>query len=224
MRIPVCPCRQHLAAVTVRLTYCHLDTGETLELVEDYTCDQLASFFQELVDRYLKWATTLVRWRHLRDAAILSVDFPICALIEPANAPWPSPSTGPFVMAARPLSRHPQASARPWQHFFRRSRRSARGIPTGFFSLPPGTPARLAATQALNILQERGLRLKRVSLTAKDHICFCPDATCNPEVCVLRQRSFRSTARKALDDAFAADDLDRECHRGRGPRSPGLSL
>jgi hypothetical protein len=51
------------------------------------TGDQLESFFQELIDRYLKWATTLARWRHLRNAAILGSTFHL-RLIEPANAPW----------------------------------------------------------------------------------------------------------------------------------------
>ncbi len=41
-------CRQGLAAVTVQLTYCHLDTGDTLELVEHLSCDQLV-FFKGLV-------------------------------------------------------------------------------------------------------------------------------------------------------------------------------
>ena len=67
---------QDLGAVTIRLTYCHLDTGDTLELVEAWTRDGLEFFFQELIDRYLKWAATLVQWRHLRNAAILSVGFP----------------------------------------------------------------------------------------------------------------------------------------------------
>jgi DNA excision repair protein ERCC-2 len=76
-----------LAAVTLRLTYFQLDTGDTLELVERMTGDQLESFFQELIDRYVKWATTLARWRHLRNAAIRPSTFPL-PYIEPDNAPW----------------------------------------------------------------------------------------------------------------------------------------
>ncbi len=82
---------QDLGAVTIRLTYCHLDTGDTLELVEDWTRDGLESFFKELVDRYLKWATTLVQWRYLRNATIQSVDFPFS--ISPKNSIFPPPNS-----------------------------------------------------------------------------------------------------------------------------------
>lgn len=32
-------------------------------------------------------------------------------------------------------------------------------------------------------MQEKGLRLRRVSLTAKDRICFLPERLCNPDDC-----------------------------------------
>jgi DNA excision repair protein ERCC-2 len=199
--------KNNLASVTVRLTYCHLDTGETLELVEDYTRDQLSSFFQQLVDRYLKWATTLVRWRHLRDAAILSVDFPF--------VPYRTGQRDMAVAVYRTirdgghaLIQAPTGIGKTMAALFPAVKALGEGHADRIFFLTARNTGKVAATQALNILQEKGLRLKRVSLTAKDHICFCPDATCNPEVCVYAKGHFDRLP-KALDDAFAADDLDR---------------
>jgi hypothetical protein len=69
------------------------------------------------------------------------------------------------------------------------------------FFLTARNTGKASALKALGILQEKGLRLKRVSLTAKDHICFCPDATCNPDVCAYAKGHFDRLP-AALDEAF----------------------
>ena len=77
------------------------------------------------------------------------------------------------------------------------------------FFLTARNTGKASAIAALNILQANGLRLKRVSLTAKDRICFCPDATCNPDVCAYAKGHFDRLP-AALEDAFVRDNLDRE--------------
>ena len=193
--------------MTIRLTYCHLDTGDILELVEDLTRQQLKSFFQELIDRYLKWATTLVRWRHLRNASILSVDFPFM--------PYRTGQRTMAVTVYRTIRDGDQALiqastgiGKTMAALFPAVKTIGEGHTDRIFFLTARNTGKAAATQALNILQEKGLRLKRVSLTAKDQICFCPDATCNPDVCAYAKGHFDRLP-EALDDAFLRDNLDR---------------
>jgi DNA excision repair protein ERCC-2 len=198
---------QHVAAVTIQLTYCHLDTGDILELTEDLTFDQLASFFHDLIDRYLKWATTLVRWRHLRNAAILSVNFPF--------VPY---RTGQRTMAVavyrairdggQALIQAPTGIGKTLAAIFPAVKTLGEGHIDRIFFLTARNTGKASATQALDLLQEKGLRLKRVTLTAKDQICFRPEATCNPEVCEYAKGHFdRLTS--AMDDAFTKDNLNR---------------
>jgi DNA excision repair protein ERCC-2 len=77
------------------------------------------------------------------------------------------------------------------------------------FFLTARNTGKASAIKALNLLQENGLRLKRVSLTAKDRICFCPQATCNPDVCTYASGHYDRLP-AAMDEAFARDNLDRE--------------
>lgn len=201
-------CRQQLGAVTVQLTYCHLDTDDTLELVEHLSCDQLESFFKGLVDRYLKWATTLARWRQTRDAAVLALDFPFAAY-----------RTGQRHMAVavyRTLRDGGQAIiqastgiGKTMAALFPAVKTLGEGHAERIFFLTARNTGKASALKALNLLQERGLRLKRVSLTAKDRICFCPDATCNPDVCTYAKGHF-DRLQAAMDDAYLLDHLDRD--------------
>ena len=77
------------------------------------------------------------------------------------------------------------------------------------FFLTARNTGKAAAISALNRLQEKGLRLKRVCLTAKDHICFCPDAACSPDLCEYAKGHFDRLP-EALEDSFIHDNLDRE--------------
>ena len=192
--------------MTVRLTYCHLDTGDTVELVEVLTHDQLESFFQTLVDRYLKWATTLVRWRHLRDTAIDILDFPF--------TPYRTGQRAMAVSVYRTIRDGGQALiqastgiGKTMAVLFPAIKTLGEGFTDRIFFLTARNTGKASAVKALNILQESGLRLKRVSLTAKDRICFCPDATCNPEVCEFARGHFDRLS-AALDEAFVHDNLD----------------
>ncbi|BBO67388.1 ATP-dependent helicase [Desulfosarcina alkanivorans] len=199
---------QGIPAVTTRLTYYHLDSGDTLELVERMTADRLESFFQQLVDRYLKWAVTLARWRQLRDAGILALDFPF-----PAYRTGQRPMAVAVYRAIRDggqaLIQASTGIGKTMAALFPAIKTMGEGHIDRIFFLTARNTGKASALKALSILQERGLRLKRVSLTAKDRICFCPDATCNPDVCAYARGHF-DRLQAAMDDAFVLDNLDRD--------------
>lgn len=199
---------QNLPAVTVRLTYCSLESGDTLELDESLTRDALESFFQGLIERYASWAMTLVRWRQCRDGAIDGLDFPFDA--------YRHGQRGMAVAVYRTIRDGGQALVqaatgigKTMAALFPAVKTLGEGRVERIFFLTARNTGKAAAVQALDLLERKGLRLKRVCLTAKDRICFCPDASCTPQECEFAKGHFdRLTA--ALADAFVRDNLDRD--------------
>lgn len=55
------------------------------------------------------------------------------------------------------------------------------------FYLTAKTIARKAAEEAAFRLREKGMRLKTITLTAKDKVCFQRERDCNPEACVYAE-------------------------------------
>jgi len=204
--------QRQLTAATVRLTYYQLDSDDILELTEFLKYEALEAFFDDLIERYLAWATMLVRWRKIRDDAILALAFP-----------FSSYRSGQRTMAVeiyRTIRDGGQAIiqaatgiGKTMAALFPAVKSIAKGHIDRIFFLTARNTGKAAAIRALNILQDNSLRLKRVSLTAKDRICFCPDAACNPEVCDFARGHFDRLA-DALDDAFKADNLDRRTIEG----------
>ena len=59
------------------MTYCHLDTEEIRRFKEEYTLEDLKSWFKELVHRYEKWVARLqIEWERMRDETIRNLKFP----------------------------------------------------------------------------------------------------------------------------------------------------
>ena len=48
-----------LSQIDIQLTYYHLDTGERLEIRRRFDLGTLSAFFEDIVSRYLSWASIL---------------------------------------------------------------------------------------------------------------------------------------------------------------------
>ena len=197
-----------LDAVTVRLTYCQLESGDTLEHSQPMQRNELETFFQGLIDRYLKWATMLNRWRRLRDATVRSLDFPFAA--------YRSGQRHMAVLVYRSirdggqaLVQAPTGIGKTVAALFPALKALAEGRIDRIFFLTARNTGQTSAIETLQRLEGNGLRLKRVVLTAKDRICFTPDGTCTPEGCTYAKGHFDRLA-AALDEAYAHDNQDRE--------------
>ena len=199
--------QEGLESVAVQLTYCNLDTDEILELVETPSLLELETFFHALVETYLSWATMLSRWCRVRNDAIRSLDFP-----------FPAYRDGQRDMAVtvyRTLRDGGQALlqaatgiGKTMAALFPAVKTLGEGHADRIFFLTARNTGTLAAANALTVLEKKGLRLKRVALTAKDRICFCPDATCNPDACEFAKGHF-DRLNEAMKEAFSHDALYR---------------
>jgi DNA excision repair protein ERCC-2 len=199
---------RNLDGVTVQLTYVHLHTGDVLEVAEPLSRDDLNTFFQDLTQRYLKWATTLIRWRHVRDQTLIALNFPF--------AQYRAGQRAMAVAVYRAIRDGNQALiqastgiGKTMAVLFPALKSIGEGFTERVFFLTARNTGKTSAIKALNLLQRKGCRLKRVSLTAKDRICFSPEATCNPDVCEYARGHFDRLG-AAMEAAFKHDNLDRE--------------
>ncbi len=194
--------------IAVRLTYAHLDSGRTLELTRRFDTDGLARYFDDLLGQYLAWVRRLSGWSKIRDKSIEQLEFPFAGYRpgqrEMAVAVFRTVRDGQhlFVQAATGIGKT-MASLYPaikalGQH----------QVPKVVF-LTARTTGRLAAEAALQTLGQKGLRLKWVSLTAKDKICFIEVRNCTPEHCPYALGHF-DRLNDALVAAFEYDALTRE--------------
>jgi DNA excision repair protein ERCC-2 len=197
-----------LDAVTIQLTYVHLDSGDVLELMDQPRRDALDVFFQDLIERYLKWATTLTAWRHLRDQTLVALDFPF-AHYRSGQRPMAVAVYRTVRDGHQAIIQASTGIGKTMAVLFPALKTIGEGLTDRIFFLTARNTGKSAAVSALNVLEEKGGRLKRVCLTAKDRICFSPDATCNADACEFARGHFDRLP-AAMEAAFEFDNLDRE--------------
>jgi len=198
----------NLAELDTRLTYYQVDTGEIINFQKRFTLAELESFFQDLVARYLQWAQTIVRWQHLRDRSIRRLKFP-----------FPHYRSGQREMAVgvyRAIKNEGQllvqaatGIGKTMAAMFSSVKAIGEGLSTKIFYLTARTTGRIAAEKALGELRKKNLKLKSLTITAKEKICFNPDSTCNPEDCEFARGHF-DRLNGALKDIFLQDAFTRE--------------
>lgn len=200
--------QEALPNVVVQLTYVHLDSGRTLELTRPLSFDQLEAFFNGLLERYLQWVRRLTHWAQVRDDSLDRLEFPFAdyraGQRDMAVAVFRTIRDGHqlFVQAATGIGKT-MASVYPALKALGRHQ-----VPKVVF-LTARTTGRLAAEDALQTLGGNGMRLKWVSLTAKEKICFTGTKECTPEACAFA-RGHYDRLNEALAAAFEYDALDRD--------------
>ena len=198
----------NLEAIDTRLTYYQLDTKKIRSVQKNHKIDELELFFQDLVANYLQWAETIVRWDKLRDDSIRQLDFPFDTYRQGQR----EMAVGVYRTIKNDgqlLIQGATGIGKTMAAVFPAVKGIAEGITTKIFYLTARTTGRIAAEKALNELRRKGLKLKSLTLTAKDKICFNPDSACNPEECDFAKGHF-DRVNIALNEIFLEDAFTRE--------------
>jgi DNA excision repair protein ERCC-2 len=172
-----------------------------------YTANELESFFQDLLSRYLEWAETIVSWQSQRDASIHRLEFPYTRYRRGQR----EMAVGVYRTLKNQSQLLIQAATgigKTMAALFPAIKAIAEGINAKIFYLTARTTGRITAENALDHLRQGKLRLKSLSITAKDKICFNPEAACNPEECEYARGHF-DRVNDAIQDIFAQDAFTR---------------
>lgn len=191
---------QDLKAINVQLTYFQVDTGKIRNFKKCFTLTELEVFFQDLVARYLQWAATIVRWEILRDESIRKLQFPFGSY-RPGQREMAIDVYRTIRNNGQQLIQAATGIGKTMAAIFPAVKAMGEGLTTKIFYLTARTTGRFAAEYALDELRNARLKLKSLTLTAKDKTCFKPDSACSPEECEFARGHF-DRVNGALGDIF----------------------
>lgn len=200
--------QNNLDHISVQLTYYNLDSKETKKFLKELKLEELRSFFSNLVQDYLHWAQVMVSWNEKRNEAIAKLNFPFEVYRkgqrELAVAVYKTIKEGNKLFAQAPTG-----IGKTMATLFPTIKALGEGHTSKIFYLTAKTITRTIAEKAINNLKDNGLKLKTLTLTAKEKICFKEKAECNPEKCEYAKGHF-DRVKDALEDIFKEDSFTRE--------------
>lgn len=201
--------QQELLKIRVRMTYCNLETEELKYFYFLYERQELEEWFGKLMEEYAKWAGFQADWRNTSQESIRPLEFPF-----PYRDGQRELAHGVYrtiVRKKRLFIEAPTGVGKTMSAVFPAVKALGEGLGDKIFYLTAKTITRTAPEDAFGILREKGLRLKSVTLTAKEKLCICQETDCNPENCPYAAGHF-----DRVNDAVyellteGPDDLNRE--------------
>jgi DNA excision repair protein ERCC-2 len=196
-----------LDKIDVQLTYFQVEQNKTAEILHTFNKTELKDFFDSLIIEYLAWADRITKWIELRDRTIGGMKFPF-GNYRPGQDKMIEKTAMAIEERGALLIQAPTGIGKTMAVIFPAVQAMAQGLARKVFFLTARTTGRNAAEQSLEVLKENGLRIKYLSLTAKEKVCFNTEKSCNGEECVYA-RGFYDRINEALRDAFDQDDFTR---------------
>ena len=198
-----------LDTIDIQLTYLQLDTHERREDRRTFACDELAAFCSDLIERYLHWARIYHQWCAERDLSLEALKFPF-AEYRPGQRDLAVVTYRTIDARGRAFAQAPTGIGKTISTLFPAAKALGLGHAEKIFYLTAKTSGRRIAEKALDDLRGGGARLKSLTLTARDKICFKPNggSTCDPDQCEFA-RGYYDRINDALEDIFTHDAFTR---------------
>lgn len=197
-----------LKCIDVQMTYCQMETEEIRRFCQKFEFQELQTWFQDLVTQYEKWAKFEIEWRNVRNDSIRQMEFPF---------PYREGQRDLVVSVYRTILRKkklfiqaPTGVGKTMATVFPAVRAVGEGLGEKIFYLTAKTITRTVAEQAFSLLKEKGLLYKTITLTAKEKICFCEEAECNPDACPYAKGHFDRVNDAVFDLITHSGDWSRE--------------
>lgn len=200
--------QQKLDSIVVQMTYCQMETEEVKRFQEYFAIAELECWFFNLVSQYEKWARFQVEWRQKRDATIKEIEFPY--QYRDGQRELVASVYRTILRKKKLFIQAPTGVGKTMATIFPAVKAVGEGLGDKVFYLTAKTITRTVAEQAFQTLKQSGLEYKVVTLTAKEKICFCEKAECNPEACPYAKGHFDRVNDAVYEMITTMGSMDRE--------------
>ncbi len=200
----------NLDRILAQLTYGHIETGEVRTYFQEYNTDELRMFFLHLLEQYFQWVEKIQDWHEERDRSIFTSDFPFVSF-RSGQRQMIEDVAAIIEQEEQIIIQAPTGIGKTVAVLYPAIKAIAEGHIQKMFYLTSRTTGRFIAEKTLIELKKSGLRIKFVTLTAKEKICFNPEKNCTPDECSFAKGYYDRfvEARKSLfdEEAFTADKI-----------------
>lgn len=200
--------QQELSAIRIRITYCNMETEELKYFHYEYTIRELENWFMEIINSYRRWADFQYEWQSLRQQSVRKLVFPF---------PYREGQKELVTYVYQTIYHRkklfieaPTGVGKTISTVFPSIKAMGEGKGQRIFYLTAKTITRTVANDTLELLRKQMLRLKSVTLTAKDKICFMEETECNPVDCPYAKGHFDRINDAIYDLLIHEDNFSRE--------------
>lgn len=201
--------RSHeLSEIGIRLTYCNIETEATRFFDELLSYETLETWFLDLIHQYEKWATWQLEWKDKRNESIKESSFPFS--YRPGQKDLVKGVYQTITRQKKLYIEAPTGVGKTISTMFPAIKTMEEEKTEKIFYLTAKTITRTVAQNTVQLLTKRGLKLKAVTITAKEKICPNETIVCNKEDCQRANGHFDRVNDAMYDLLVHENEISRE--------------
>ena len=201
--------QNNLDKIKLRVTYYNIKTDEVKRFLEEYTTCELTEFFYDIIKKYSIFINVLRNFDEISKKSIKKIKFPFDSYRkgqrEMAVSIYNTIKEKKKIFINAPTGIGKTISA-----LFPGIKAMGEGYADKIFYLTSKTTNRGMAEDGINKLRDKGLKIKSVTLTSKEKICFAEEVLCKPEVCPYAKGHYDRINEAVLDILRNEDNLSRD--------------
>ncbi len=202
---------ENLKQIEIQLTYVHVLTNQTIAFRKNVTIEQLEHFLDKVLTEFAPFAVLQLKIKKEKLNSAAQIEFPFKDFRKGQRkligAAWKTitEKRNLFALAPTGIGKTISFIFPSVKMMAEKDHKIERII-----YLTAKTITRQVAEDTIKILNERGLRVRTVTLTAKDKICISPEGTCNTDQCMYGEGHFDRINEAVLDILENELLMDRE--------------
>jgi DNA excision repair protein ERCC-2 len=200
--------QEKLETLSIQLTYLEIQSGAVREFRQDYTALALKDFFEDLCETYTDWIGRYHQWRLDRDKTIRQTAFPF-GRYRPGQRELAVAAYKTLKKGARLFAEAPTGIGKTVSVLFPAIKALEKGEIEKIFYLTAKTVGRTVAEKAITDLRRAGLRIRSITLTAKEKICFNQGQPCDVRECLFA-KGYYDRNRLAVEEVLSRETATRE--------------
>lgn len=191
--------------IDIQLTYINRENQESKSFNSRFSYEELSEFFFNIINKYLDWIGRVCDWTELRNSSIAKLDFPFESYRkgqrELAVGVYKTIKTGGKLFAQAPTG-----IGKTLATTYPSLKSLGEGQISKIFYLTAKTITRTVVENAFDNMRNNGLKLKTLTITAKEKICF-KEGKCKAEDCEYASNYF-DRINDAVKDIFSLDNFN----------------
>ncbi len=196
-----------LKEIILQLVYLELPTGKVTEFRQTISVAELSDFFATTTAVYVDWLRECHHWCVARNASIAMLAFPF-PTYRPGQRELAVAAYRVLANGGRLFLAAPTGIGKTISVLFPAVKALGEGKLERVFYLTARTVGRAIAEKALADLRRGGLKLRAVTLTAKEKVCVREGHPCDPLTCPLAL-GYYDRIKPAIHEALAQEEITR---------------
>lgn len=174
--------QEELEEITLQLTYFQTTTEEITKTQKIFTRIELKQFLDDLLTEYEKWLIFSDNWRTVRNQSLKELPFPY-GEYRKGQRELAVSVYKTILSDQRLFVEAPTGTGKTISTLFPSLKAIGEGKAEKIFYLTAKTITRQVAEDAVQAMNQREMKIKSLTITAKDKICFLTERNCTPENC-----------------------------------------